>query len=190
LYDRYGTVHWIDDKKNPKIFWLDGFIEEYLDDIGKLVISCKFIPPIKKLAARYEKYGATYVCGEVPAEERMKRMEKFQKDDACKIFILNAKTAEGMDLNPCQFMVSYTKDFQPKVNWQCEDRITGFNQVAEATIMPLLCLDSIDIKLEQVLEKKQVWFDAVMGDEGKTTPEVIEGGLNMTKEDLFFMAGV
>lgn len=184
LYDSHHMVHWLEDKHNPKLKWLDQFIFEYLDDIGKIVIACKFIPMITKITERYSHLGSTCVYGAIKPEERIKRMERFANNPDCRIFVLNASTAEGMDLNPCQFMVFITKDFQPKTNWQCEDRITGFKAVGEATIMPLLCEHSIDQSLEAILEKKQEWFDKTMGDEGKTTPKVLSG-LSITKEDLF-----
>jgi len=185
IIDAYKTPHFLEDKENPKLMWIDNFIKEYLDDWGKVVISCKFRAIIQTLENRYAKYGATSIYGGVRPEERSERMERFTQTDDCRIMILNAKTAEGLDLNPCHVIIQYTKDFQPKVNWQCEDRITGFHQKEEATIIPLLCENSVDTNLEVILEQKQKWFDAVMGDDGKTTPQSIPGGLNISKDDLF-----
>jgi SNF2 family DNA or RNA helicase len=189
LYDNNGMPHWIGDTKNPKFKWLDAFIDEYLDDIKKLVIACRFVPVIKRLVNRYQERGCTAIFGEVKGKDRVKAMQEFTTNDDCRIMVLNAATSEGLDLNPCQFMVFITKSFQPKTNWQCEDRITGYNQIGEASIIPLLMEGSIDISLETILARKQQWFDAVMGDKGKTTPRVLEGGLSISRDDLFDLVG-
>lgn len=189
VYDNDGLVHWIEDKNNPKLRWLDAFLEEYLEDIGKVVVACKFVAVIEYLTKRYQKYGAVNIYGGVKPEDRERRMMQFKDGADTKMIVVNIATTEGLDLNPATFMVFVTQDLYPLNNWQCQDRITGYNQVGESTIIPLLCSKSIDQKVAAILERKQLWFDAVMGDEGKTTPEVIEGGLSFSKDDLFEIVG-
>lgn len=188
LFDNEGTPVWLGDKNNPKLKWLDSFISEYIDDIKKLVIACRFRPVIQKLVRRYAKYGVTSIYGDVKTEDRAERMNLFKSSENCKIIVVNIQTSEGLDLNPCQFMVFFTQDFFPLRNWQTEDRITGFNQVGESTIIPLVCEGSVDQNVQKVLKQKQKWFDKVMGDGGKTTPN-IKGGLSITKDDLFDIVG-
>ena len=185
LYDNHGLVHWIEDRNNPKLKWLDMFLDEYIEDIGKVVVACKFVPVIEYLTRRYTKYGAVNIFGGVKPEDRERRMMQFKESADTKVIVVNIATTEGLDLNPAQFMVFVTQDFYPLKNWQTEDRITGYNQVGEATIIPLVCSNSIDVNVQTILDRKQLWFDAVMGDEGKTTPAVIEGGLSISKDDLF-----
>lgn len=187
IFDNDSTPIWLGDKNNPKLKWLDSFIAEYLDDIGKLVIACKFRPMIQKLTQRYSKHGSTCIYGDVKTEERAARMSLFQTSEDCKVMVLNIRTSEGLDLNPCQFMVFITQDFYPLPNWQTEDRITGFNQAGESTIIPLVCESSVDVNVQKVLKQKQVWFDKVM--EGKSQAKVTDEGLNITKDDLFEIVG-
>ena len=73
---------------------------------------------------------------------------------------------------------------------QAEDRITGINQLKEATIIPLVCKDSIDERLEyKVLPKKREYAQTVQ-DGGTISNEDLERGLRITKEDLFDLVGV
>lgn len=199
LFDKLRLPYWLPDKENPKLKWLDSFIDEYLDDIGKLVIACKFRPTIEKLSERYQKHGLTYIYGGVKlGEERVRRMEQFQSDPDCKIMVINTVSAEGLDLNPCQFVVVMTQDFQLKNNTQLRDRITGFRAVGKATIIPLLCRGakdylgnkSIDLNLMDMLAQKQKWADIVTGDSKRQiSQEELSKGLSITKEDLFKLVG-
>lgn len=194
-----GEVLWLDDKDNTKLKWLDKFLKDYLDDLGKVVIFCRFIPVIKKLAERYRCYGSTYVCGEIKDQERVNRVSAFQSDPKVKILIVNIQIASGLDMNPdtlpplakSQVSIFYERVFYLMLNTQAEDRITGINQKAEATIIPLVCKGSIDDRLENiVLPRKRKWADAVMGEgDAEISDEDLEVGLKITQRDLFDLVG-
>ena len=184
IYDGIGNAIWLPDQSNPKLEWLDNFIQAYMP-YEKLVIACKFTETIKRLMDRYRKWGCVAIWGGTKQQDRLPLMEQFQSDPETHIAILNTHAAEGLDLNPAVFMVQYTRDFQLKANMQMGDRITGFRQVAEATIMPLVCNDSIDSNLEEVLAKKEVYFNKVVNGEGTLSTEELARGVSITKDDLF-----
>jgi SNF2 family DNA or RNA helicase len=177
IYDNNGNVILTKDKDNVKIQWLDEYISDYLEDIEKLVIFTNFVPLIEFMAKRYARYSVEKVYGATKAEERQESVNRFTKGDS-HIIIVNMSCAPGLDLNPAQFAIFMNRDFQLLKNLQAEDRITGYNQVGESTIIPILCNHSIDINLEKMLEVKKKKFDIVM--EGK----VMESSFNITKEDL------
>lgn len=192
-----GQVLWVEDKDNAKIQWIDKFLKDYLEDLGKVVIFSRFIPVIKKLASRYAFYGSTYICGEVKPDERAERVDKFRSDPACKVLVVNLDIAAGMDMNPhdlpktanSQVAIFYERSWYYMPNVQAEDRITGFNQKAESTIIPLVCRGSIDERLVKVLEKKRKCAEAVIGGTDVKTVDMTEG-LKITQQDLFDLVGV
>ena len=182
---------WFDDKDNVKLMWLDNFIKEYLDDIGKLVIFSKFIPVIKMLWNRYLLYGATYICGEVEPEERIARVEEFRHSKDVNILVVNIDIAAGLDMNPAQNAIFYERTFYLMPNEQAEDRITGINQTGDATITPLVVKGTLDEKLEyKVLPKKRKYAKTVVQGGGDLTDDEMAAGLKITQEDLFDMLGV
>ena len=195
-----GDVIWVDDKDNTKMKFIDQFLIDYLDDLGKVVIFSRFIPVIKALAKRYSRYGVTYVCGEVKPDERVARVERFRRNPDCKILVVNIDIAAGMDMNPyhlpetadTQVAIFYERSWYYMPNEQAEDRITGMNQKAEATIIPLVCKDTIDEKLEyKVLPKKRRYAEIVLGDKReKLTEAELADGLKITQQDLFDLVGV
>ncbi len=189
IIDNESLVHWLNDRDNPKIKWLDNFIEDYLEDIGKLVIACKFVAMIKKLEKRYEKHGSVAFYGAIKSIDRVANMERFKADPDCRIAVVNLSLSQGMDFNPAQFMVFMTQDMYLLNNSQTEDRITGFNQKGEATIIPLRCNKSIDFGIKDILAQKQKWFDAVMGDEKDKFDVSVQGSLSITQDDLFTIMG-
>lgn len=177
IYDNAGNIILTKDKDNVKIQWLDNFVEEYLDDIGKLVIFSNFVPLIEFIGKRYAQFNTELIYGATKAVDRQEAVNRFTKGDS-KIIVVNMTCAPGLDLNPAQFAIFMNRDFQLLKNMQAEDRITGFNQVGESTIIPVICNHSIDINLEKMLAKKKENFDIVM--EGKP----MESSFNVTRNDL------
>ncbi|KKL60748.1 hypothetical protein LCGC14_2202190, partial [marine sediment metagenome] len=188
LYDNKGNALWLPDKDNAKLKWLDGYINDYLPDIEKLVIFSRFKAVLRKLEDRYQKHGVVRVDGDVKkSKERNQLVNRFQNEKGCKIILMNTIVAMGMDLNPATFGVAYDRMFYLMPNEQADARITGINQTGESTIMPLVCKDTVDEALVfKVLPKKREQADAVMGDHGKTTPK-ISGGI--TYNDLLDLVG-
>lgn len=186
-----GEIIWLDDQDNVKMRWIDEFLVDYLDEWGKIVIFSRFIPVIKKLHQRYRMYGAEYICGEVKGKERIYRVnEVFRKRDYCKILICNVDIAAGLDMNPAQIAIFYDRTWFLMPNMQAEDRITGINQRGDATILPLMCRESIDSRLEKkVLPRKRAYAAKVMGKEEDVTIDFTKG-LKITKEDLFDLVGL
>lgn len=158
-----GDAVWFDE--NWKLAELDEFIEEYLDDIGKLVIWSRFIPPILKLTERYEKYGSTCIYGGIKDEERSRRMYMFQDDPKCKIMLGQILSASlGLGFQPATFACFYDHWWSPSANKQAEDRIVGIKNPVPVTIINLVTTDAIDERIQFILQQKWEWARSVMGD--------------------------
>jgi SNF2 family DNA or RNA helicase len=158
-----GDAVWFDE--NWKLAELDEFIEEYLDDIGKLVIWSRFIPPILKLTERYEKYGSTCIYGGIKDEERSKRMYNFQDNPKCRIMLGQILSASlGLGFQPATFAIFYDKWWSPSANKQAEDRIVGIKNPVPVTIISLITEDAIDARIDHILNLKLDWARGITGD--------------------------
>jgi SNF2 family DNA or RNA helicase len=158
-----GDQVWFDE--NWKLRELDEFIEEYLDDIGKLVIWTRFVPPIHKLTERYEKYGSTCIYGAVKDEERANRMYNFQDNPNCRIMVAQILSASlGLGFQPATFAVFYDHWWSPSANKQAEDRIVGIKNPVPVTIINLVTKDAIDERIAFILQQKWDWARSITGD--------------------------
>jgi len=163
LSNTAGDAVWFDE--NWKLAELDEFIEEYLDDIGKLVIWSRFTPPILKLTERYEKYGSTCIYGAVKDEERTNRMYKFQENDNCRIMVAQILSASlGLGFQPATFAVFYDHWWSPSANKQAEDRIVGIKNPVPVTIISLITEGAIDERIKRILDLKLDWARGITGD--------------------------
>jgi SNF2 family DNA or RNA helicase len=155
-------VVWFDN--NWKLAELDEFIDEYLDDFGKIVIWSRFVPPILKLVKRYGKYGAVHIRGQM-GEKAVDNMYRFQQDPSCRIMIAQIQTSEGKGFQPATLCIFWDKWWSPHLNKQAEDRIVGIKNPVPVTVISLVTEDSIDDRLEVILSKKTGWANGITGDQ-------------------------
>jgi SNF2 family DNA or RNA helicase len=176
-----GDVTWI--KDSWKLKELDEFIEEYLDDIGKLVIWTRFVPMIKAISDRYAyKYGATFIKGQM-GEQATENMYKFQEDPDCRIMVSQIQTSEGKGFQPATFCIFMDKWWSPSLNKQAEDRIVGIKNPVPVTSISLVSQDTIDERWEYLLERKKSWANAITGDD----PEMAAIPQDMDKNTLLYL---
>ena len=177
---------WLDDKfsiPNPKIKFIDEWINDYLYNGTKLVIYSRFIPVLQRLYKRYEKYGARLIYGATHPGDVVKYQNDFKTDDSCRIMICNTVCSEGKDFNPCQFICFFDRVWSLKDNIQAEDRVTGILQKQESTIMPLVLKGTIDYNLEfTVLPQKKRDADKVQdGIDVESSSYTVEDLFNLLK---------
>ena len=172
---------WLDESfgiPNVKIKFIDDWIDNYLYNGAKLVIYSRFVPVLEKLYNRYKKYGARLIFGGTDSHDADRYQSEFRGDPDCRVMVCNTICSEGKDFCPCNFVMFYDRVWGLKDNTQAEDRVTGYNQKAESTIMPLIVKDTIDFNLETVvLPRKRA--DAAKIEDGVG---VIE---SYTVEDLY-----
>lgn len=159
------TNVWFDDRDNWKLRELDDFIRDYLDDIGKLVIWSRFVPPIEMLTQRYHKHGAVKIRGAMKKGAAADNMYRFQRDPECRIMVANILSAEGKGFQPATFAVMYDKWLSPYMNQQARDRIVGIKNPVPVTIISLVTEKAIDERVEVLLEKKKEFSDTILGDQ-------------------------
>lgn len=161
LSNEAGQATWFED--NWKLKEIDSFIDDYLDEVGKVVIWSRFVPPIYYLTDRYEKYGAVYIKGSM-GDQADENMYRFQNDPDCKVVVCQIQTSAGRGLNPATVCIFLDKWWTPLLNAQARDRIVGIKNPVPVTVFSLITKDAIDERIEFLLGQRQQWADAITGD--------------------------
>lgn len=166
-----------------KLQEIDEFLDEYLDDIGKVVIWSRFVPVIKKLHERYEEqYGALMIRGQM-GREAIDNMYKFQRDPAHKVMIAQIQTSEGKGFQPATFAIMYDMWLSPYLNDQARDRIVGIKNPVPVTIIRLITKDAIDERILYINKEKRNYSGEVLGED----VEEFQISQGMSKEMLLYI---
>lgn len=157
-----GTVIWFKDF-GWKIQELDDIVDDYLEDMGKLVIWSRFVPPLKLLLDRYSKHNALIIRGQM-GDKAIDNMYLFQRDPKYKIMLAQIQTSEGKGFQPATTAVFLDKWWSPHLNQQAADRIVGIENPVTVCLIPLITEGTIDERIEFLLAEKKEWSDAITGD--------------------------
>ena len=125
LIDKSGSsVHL---SHNPKLEDLDEFIEELGDK--KIVIAAQFREEVRNLVERYRDRGARAIYGDVPVEERSRIIREFQKEETCRLIVLQpAAAAHGITLTAASHLVFTSLDYNFEYYYQTAKRIERIGQ--------------------------------------------------------------
>lgn len=161
------------DCPNPKLNELG----ELLDELGDkpIVIWTRFRHVIDTIAKLLREKEITYVAyvGGMTDKEREDSEAKFQSGFAQVFLSLPQAGGMGMNLQRASYSIYFDNDYSLQNRLQSEDRIHRIGQKGNCTIIDIVCANSIDLKvLDVLLEKKQI-ADVVTGDWKKFISEAI-----------------
>jgi SNF2 family DNA or RNA helicase len=140
------------------------FVLEWLEDNPneQVVIFSNFSSYLKKLDTKI-KAKAGLIIGETSKENRQGIVNQFQ-EGSCKIILANIQAAGvGLTLDAASTVIFLDRAYTPTDNAQAEDRIvpTTENSNQRCTIIDVICKDSIDQKINDLLSKKQSIIEVV-----------------------------
>ena len=161
-------------KESAKMDRMEELVEEAVENGKKVVIFSNWtqmtLPIYNRLAV---KYRGTYITGEVDSDQRQAHVKQFQEDDNCK-FIVGTIGAMGTGLTLTAGTVEIFMDepWNRANKEQAEDRLHRIGQSTNITIYTLICKDTIDERVHELVENKGKMADMlvdgkVVGDKSK-----------------------
>jgi len=155
----------------------NGRFQELLDVLedaqGKVIIWATFTHSLRKIRdAISEGHGprsvATYY-GETPQDERQEIVNRFQDpDDELRFFVGQPRTGGyGITLTEATTVVYFSNSYDLEIRLQSEDRAHRIGQNKPVTYIDLVCPDTVDEKILQALEDKNILAGKVLGEEVK-----------------------
>jgi SNF2 family DNA or RNA helicase len=121
------------------------------------------------------KYNPAYITGDVKQEERMNEVDRFQNDERCKVIIGTiGAMGTGLTLTSAQNVIFLDEPWTKALKDQAEDRAHRIGTKWTVSIITLMCKDTIDDRIHDLIEKK-----------GKMSDAIIDGKLSL--EDINFL---
>jgi SWI/SNF-related matrix-associated actin-dependent regulator 1 of chromatin subfamily A len=156
------------DKKIPRLMEM---VDEFLDNDKPILIFSNYIAPLKFL---HEHYGekAAILTGEMNSKERQTSIDRLTKGEA-KVGLFSLMAA-GMGIDGLQHQIDtvvfLSLDWVPANHEQAEDRTHRIGQKGQVQVYYMLCADTIDEYMRDILKEKQQIADLVV-DGALVTPE-------------------
>ena len=151
-------------KESAKLDRMEELVDEAVSNGKKVVIFSNWtqmtLPIYNRLAV---KYHGTYITGEVDSDQRAEHVRRFQEDDDCK-FVVGTIGAMGTGLTLTAGTVEIFMDepWNRANKEQAEDRCHRVGTKENVTIYTILCKDTIDERIHELVERKGAMADALV----------------------------
>lgn len=162
-------------KESAKLDRMEEIVDDAVENGKKVVIFSNWTqittPAYKRLA---KKYSGVVITGDTPDSDRQGNVNKFQTDDTCK-FIIGTTSAMGTGLTLTAGTVEIFLDepWNMALKEQAVDRCHRIGQKNNLTVYTLMCKDTIDERINELVEKK-----------GEMSNILIDGKIEGSKTDL------
>jgi SWI/SNF-related matrix-associated actin-dependent regulator 1 of chromatin subfamily A len=155
-------------KKMPRLIEM---IDEFLDNDRPILIFSNYLAPLKLLNEHYGSKAAI-LTGEMNSKERQKSIDRLTNGEA-KVGCFSI-TAAGMGIDGLQHkidtVVFLNMDWVPATHEQAEDRTHRIGQKGQVQVYYMVCENTIDEYMRDILKEKQEIADMIV-DGALVTPD-------------------
>jgi SNF2 family DNA or RNA helicase len=145
-----------------------GALVEILEEIpGKALIWCCFHNDVElvhaKLSEEYGPRAAVRYYGSTSDEDRAEALRRFHSDPETRFFIGTPATGgRSLTLVEASTAIYYSCNYNLEHRLQSEDRIHRIGQKNTATIIDIVCNDTVDVKVVAGLRSKKNLAESVL----------------------------
>ena len=165
-------------KESAKLDRLEELVEEIVDNGGKCLIFSNWTDMTNPTFERLKRFNPAIITGETKDREAQK--DKFMNDDRCKCMIGTiGAMGTGLTLTAASTVIFLDSPWNRAIKEQAEDRAHRIGTTSTVNIITLVCKDTIDERIEELVMQKGKMADALV--DGKVDfdrAEVIDFLLN------------
>lgn len=155
----------VDGKLAGVLRWID----EFLESGEKLVVFVSHVDVGKQIAA---KYGADFIYGGMPTDERQRAVDRFQQRPERRVIVGNLIAAgEGLTLTAASNVAFVELGWNRKTHAQAEDRCHRIGQKDTVNVYTLVAERTIEEEIAALIERKRVVAEAIQDGDADTQAE-------------------
>jgi len=123
--------------------------------------------------------------GQIEPGERERILHRFRSDPGARVLLLSLRSGGvGLNLQEASYVFHFDRWWNPSAERQAEDRAHRIGQASPVHVYRYVCVDTIEERIDEILEGKQRLFDTVVDDVS------LDPGHALTPEELFGLFGL
>ena len=137
-------------------------------------------------AARHLRaFNPLSLTGDIPPEERSALIDRFKSGETHKALIISLRAGGlGLNLQEASYVFHLDRWWNPAVERQAEDRTHRLGQTVKVNVIKYTCEDTIEERIDRILERKQALFDRLVDDVS------LDLSARMSREELLGLFGL
>lgn len=155
---------------SAKLDRLEELVEEITENGDKVLIFSNWEEVTKRARERLKDYDHIYITGSVKDEVVEKEKHRFQTDEKCNVAIGTiGKMGTSHNLQSASYVIFLDIPWTYGDKEQAEDRANRIGSKKALTIIELVCKNTIDEKIQQIVNRKKDMSDRLV--DGKLSKE-------------------
>ncbi len=144
------------DVKSAKEEKLEIILDEIIEKEEKCIVWSSYIENVEYFCSKFKNLNPVKIHGSLSISERNMAVDKFKKDNTCKVMFATPQAAkEGLTLTVSNNVIFYDRGFNLDDYLQAQDRIHRISQKKKCYVYNLIVKNSIDEWVEVLLQAKQ-----------------------------------
>lgn len=156
---------------------------EVVEEGHKALVFSQFTGFLALLKKELDARGIVYEYLDGKTRDRQARVDRFQADDACKLFLISLKAGGvGLNLTAAEYVFLLDPWWNPAVEAQAIDRAHRIGQTRKVMAYRLIAKDTVEEKVLALQENKRELATAILSEDNAVLR-------NLTLDDLAFLLG-
>lgn len=153
-----STVH-----ISAKLERLEQIVDEIAENGRKCVIFSNWSQMTERIRDKLKRFNPAYITGEVKDVDREAEKQKFATDNTCKVCIGTiGALGTGHTLIAADTVIYTDLPWHRAAVDQCSDRIHRIGQTHTVHIIKLICIDTIDERINNIILRKGATADLLV----------------------------
>jgi SNF2 family DNA or RNA helicase len=153
-------------------------ISEVMEEGHKVLVFSQFTSMLSIVRDRLDKEGVVYEYLDGKTRDRQARVERFQSDPECKLFLVSLKAGGvGLNLTAAEYVYLLDPWWNPAVESQAIDRAHRIGQTRRVFAYRLIARETVEEKVVELQAKKRDLADAIINEDNRLVG-------SMRREDL------
>ena len=149
--------------ESAKLDRMEDLIEEAVSNNQKVIVFSNWTQMTDIVEQRLNKYNPAVITGETNDSYRQSMVTKFQENDNCKVIIGTiGAMGTGLTLTAGSVVIFLDEPWNRALFDQAVDRAHRIGAKSNVTIYSLMCKDTVDERIHDIIYKKGVMSDAII----------------------------
>jgi len=138
-------------------------LAEVIEEGHKTLVFSQFTSFLAIVRDRLDKDGVTYEYLDGRTRNRQQKVERFQTDPDCRLFLISLKAGGlGLNLTAANHVFHYDRWWNPAVEDQASDRIYRIGQTRAVQTHKFITAGTLEEGIDEMLERKQGLADRII----------------------------
>ncbi|HEV3416860.1 MAG TPA: DEAD/DEAH box helicase [Pirellulales bacterium] len=166
--------------ESAKLERLAADLEEVAASGQKAIVFSQWVQSLQTLGRRLRRFGTLEYHGQIPSRKRDAVIEQFRDDPRRHVLLISyGAGGVGLNLQFAGYVFLFDRWWNPAVEDQAINRAHRIGAAGPVTVCRFLTLDTIEQRINQILEEKREIFDTIFSD---TAPHLHSG---LTQQEIF-----